>query len=370
MKQSSKHHYVPQWYQKRFLLDGQSAYFALDLSPEVITKPDGTQIEKGKILTKGPAKLFYEVDLYTTNFFGRSNDDIERLLFGKIDTEGAAAVAALTHPNWMTELRNKIIDFYEYMDAQWLRTPKGLRWLMQYTKANDQNDLLFKMQKIRRLHCTMWAEASMEIVGANNSDTKFIVSDSPITFYNSVFYPGHPKCKFPSEPHMALKGTRTIFPLDLNHCAILTHIEFARSPGKFKADQVRTNPRLFDDTLINYSKIIKDRELNEQQVLAINYILKKRATKYIAAAQKDWLFPERQLKKMDWGSFDKIFQSKSTNLLGVGGEIFIGGKNGSLIATQDEFGRKPKNKAEWDEKQKQAKAMYDHFQKLMRREIL
>jgi hypothetical protein len=156
-----------------------------------------------------------------------------------------------------------------------------------------------KMQEVRMMHCTMWAEASMEIVGANDSDVRFIVSDTPVTFYNSVFYPANAKCKFPFDPEIYLKGTRTIFPLDINNCAILTNVEYARKPGKHKASKPRINPRYFDQTIIKYDDIIRELELKEQQVLSKNYILKNRATRYIAAANKDWLFPERYLKKPD-----------------------------------------------------------------------
>ena len=86
----------------------------------------------------------------------------------------------------------------------------------------------------------MWAEASLEVVTAHDSEVKFIVSDNPISFYNHAFYPGNKRCKFPSDPGVELKGTRVIFPLDLNHCAVLTHKEYARSPGKFKAQRPRT----------------------------------------------------------------------------------------------------------------------------------
>src|SRR5690554_1274786 len=216
------------------------------------------------------------------------------------------------------------------MDAQRLRTPKGLTWLMKALRPKSYNELLIKMQQIRRMNCTMWAEASLEVITAHNSEVKFIVSDNPITFYNQAFYPGNKKCRFPSDPEVELKGTRTIFPLDLNHCAILTHKEYARSPGKLKAQKPRTNARFFDDTIINYDDIIRERSFNEQQVSAINYILKCRAQRYIAAAEKDWLFPEKQLKKLDWASFDKLFISGSTKLFGRDVEIFVGGKDGKL----------------------------------------
>lgn len=368
MQQSHKHHYVPEWYQNRFMLSGQTAYYRLDLSPEIIKTPTGKVIKKGEVLCKGPNKFFYEVDLYTTRYFNIENDEIEKYLFGKIDTEGAEAISAMASPNWMREIHPHILNYYEYLDAQRLRAPKGLSWLIELLKPKNYNDLLFKMQEIRRLHCTMWAEASMEIVSAEKSNVKFIVSDNPVTLYNSVFYPANKKCKFPFDPGIELKGTRTIFPLDLNHCAILTNTEYARSPGKFKAAKLRTNPRYFDQTIIKYDDIIRERKLNEQQILSINYILKSRAQRYIAAAKKEWLYPEKLLKKKDWSTLDKVFVSKSVKLLGRDSEIFIGGKDGKLMATQDEFGRKPKSKKEWVEKERQAQAMHEHVMKLLKKE--
>jgi len=296
------------------------------------------------------------------------NDDIEKYLFGKIDTDGAAAISAMASPNWMREIHPHIINYYEYMDAQRLRTPKGLNWITKVIKPTSYNELLLKMQDVRQMHCTMWAEASMEIISANDSTVKFIVSDNPVTFYNSAFYPGNMQCVFPFDPGIELKGTRTLFPLDLNHCAVLTNLEYARSPGKIKANKPRTNPRYFDDTIIKYDDIIRERELKENHVLTINYILKTRANRYIAAADKNWLFPEKYLRKKDGGSLDKVFVSKSTKLFGRDGEIFIGGKDGKLLATQDDFGRKPKSKKEWEEKEKQAQAMHEHVMKLLQKE--
>ncbi|MEN8166528.1 MAG: hypothetical protein ABFR65_03510 [Pseudomonadota bacterium] len=365
MQLSHKHHYVPEWYQKRFMLDGQTAYYRLDLTPECIKTPSGKVVKKGEVLHKGPGRFFYETDLYTTRYFDIDNDEIEKYLFGKIDTEGAEAIAAMASQNWMREIHPHILNYYEYLDAQRLRTPKGLAWLVKVIKPRSYNELLLKMQEVRRLHCTMWAEASMEVVSAEKSGVKFIVSDNPVTLYNSAFYPGNSQCSFPLDPGIELKGTRTIFPLDLNHCAVITNIEYARSPGKLKADKPRTNPRYFDETIINYDDIIRERSLNEQQVLSINYILKTRAQRYIAAAEEDWLYPEMTLKKKDWGKLDKTFVSKSVKLLGSDREIFIGGKDGRLMATQDEFGRKPKSKKEWEEKERQAQAMHDHVMKLL-----
>lgn len=74
------------------------------------------------------------------------------------------------------------------------------------------------------------------------------------------------------------------------------------------------------------------------------------------------------MKKKDWCSFDKVFVSRSTKLYGRDGEIFIGGKGGRLIATQDDFGRKPKTKKEWEEKERQAQAMHEHVMRILAKE--
>lgn len=367
---SHRHHYVPKWYQKRFMKEGQTAYFRLDLTPEIIKTPKGT-IKKGEILNKGVDKFFYEIDLNTTKYFDIENDDIEKYLFGMIDKNGALAidsVSSISSIDWMKRIHDNIFNFFEYMDAQKLRTPKGLTWIKKVLNAVDHNDVLFKMQTVRRMHCTMWAEAFMEIVSAEKSPVKFIVSDNPVTVYNSCCYPKSKYCNFPLEPGIQLKGTRTIFPLDLNHCVILTNIEYIRRP--IEAIKLRTNPRAYDTTLIKLLDIVKDRYLKEKEVLGINYILKNRAHKYIAAAEEEWLYPERYLKRNDWSKFDSIFYPDTIplSIKGTGGQIYVGGKDNKLIYSQDEFGRKPKSKKEWDEKEKESQMMYEHLMNLIKKE--
>lgn len=47
-------------------------------------------------------------------------------------------------------------------------------------------------------------------------------------------------------------------------------------------------------------KIQVDRELSEQEVLRINYIIKSRAQRYIASSKEEWLYPEKKLKNLGW----------------------------------------------------------------------
>lgn len=369
MNRSFKHHYVPVWYQKGFMIENQTAYHRLDLDPEVINiKPTGEPVKRKDLETKGPGKFFFEVDLYTTKYFGIDNDEIEKRLFGKIDAQGSLALSALVSKHWMKELHPHYINFFEYMDAQKIRTPKGLHWILSILKPSDYNDLLFKMQHIRRIHCTMWVEATMEIVSAEDSDVKFIVSDTPVTTYNSACDLTSKHCTFPYDPGIELIGTRTIFPIDLDHCVILTNLEYTKNPKEADRMKLRTNARFFDDTIANYTDIHRGRKLNRESVLGINYILKNRANKYIAAANKEWLYPEKYITVNKWSDLDSILISDKFKSMGYPGEIFIGGENGKLLMTQDEFGRKPKTKEEWAKKEKHAQNLTKHVEMLLAKE--
>ena len=56
------------------------------------------------------------------------NDEIERKLFGDIDTRGSRAVKAFAGTD-IAAWHEHFGPFFEYIDIQKLRTPKGLAWL-------------------------------------------------------------------------------------------------------------------------------------------------------------------------------------------------------------------------------------------------
>jgi hypothetical protein len=58
-------HYVPVWYQKRFLRPGQSVYHYLDLNPEVLVR-EGHRFTRRALRPLGPDSCFAQDDLYTT----------------------------------------------------------------------------------------------------------------------------------------------------------------------------------------------------------------------------------------------------------------------------------------------------------------
>ena len=90
---------------------------------------------------------------------------------------------------------------------------------------------MVEMQRLRNMHCTMWVECVREIVSAEQSDVKFIVTDHPVTAYNAACPHGSSMCQYPDDPPITLNGTQTVFPLDADHCLILTNLEYAEDPG-------------------------------------------------------------------------------------------------------------------------------------------
>jgi hypothetical protein len=70
---------------------------------------------------------FRQKDLYST-FFGTSvNDEIERRLFGDVDGRGSKAVHAFIGTD-VSEWHEHFQTFFEFLDIQKIRTPKGLDW--------------------------------------------------------------------------------------------------------------------------------------------------------------------------------------------------------------------------------------------------
>jgi len=342
MTETRDNHYVPQWYQRGFLPEESNQLFYLELDPEKIELADGRVITKNSMNKRAPAKCFYQTDLYTTFFGDYINDEIERILFGQVDDSGARAVRAFLG----TEMRgwhDYFRKFFSYIDIQKIRTPKGLDWIKTHYPHLGQVDLMTEMQSIRHLHYALWIEGAREIVSAKNSQVKFIISDHPVTVYNWACPLESTACEYPNDPSIQLKASQTIFPLDKDHCLILTNLEFAKKPDLKDPLEKRTHAKLMRGGMARIDAFIRDRELDEDEVSSINLIIKKRARKYIAAASKEWLFPEKRVTD-DWVSLGKVLLPDSNELYRFGGEMYAGYDDGRTYY-QDAFGRTtPENK--------------------------
>lgn len=335
---SRDNHYVPIWYQKRFL-GSKSQYHYLDRKPQQIKLPDGRVKTVNEVQERSPKKCFWQKDLYTTHFLGIPNDEIEKLLFGAIDNDGAIGLQAVLEQD-ISKLHSHLMKFLEFMDVQKLRTPKGLDWVKSKYPSLDQMQLMREMQGLRQMHCTIMSESVREIVSAENSSVKFIISDHPVTTYNAAYPPDHQQCQYPSEPPIALKGSQTIFPLDQNHCLILTNLEYAQNPNASTAVEPRTHARSFDNTIIKLDEWIVSRKLSEMEVQAINHIIKARSRQFIASGDPGWLYPERQVKD-SWEVVGKVLLPPKDELYMFEGEMYIGYEGGGSHY-QDALGRTEK----------------------------
>jgi hypothetical protein len=328
-----RNHYVPVWYQKGFVSIDPPRLYYLDLNPEAAEHGRGAG---PAILKSAPKQCFWSQDLYTTLFFGVPNDEIERFLFGEIDNDGALAARAVASGD-PRAVHDSFQDFFSYIDAQKIRTPKGLDWIRARYGKIDQLNLMLEMQALRQMHCTMWLEAVREVVSAEDADVKFIVTDHPVTVYNAQCPPDHAQCRYPEDPPIELIGSQTLFSLDANHCLILTNLEYAKNPTGVDLLGTRQNARHFGHTLARTDAWIRSRKLSREEVIAINYILKSRARRYISAAEQGWLYPER-VCPMDWNAAGKILLPPERELWHFGGEIIVGYEDGTS-SFQDAFGR-------------------------------
>lgn len=331
---SRKNHFVPEWYQRRFFVGNGYKLFYLSLNSQE-RLPDGRIIQYREVNEWPPSRCFYKDDLYTTQFGEVLNDEIERLLMGTIDTVGAKAVSALSTGD-PSDVHDSFQSFFEYLDTQKLRTPKGLDWIKSRYPRLTQVELMVEMQGLRQMHCTMWVEGVREIVSAEDSDVKFIVTDHPVTIYNAACPPDSSVCIYPDDPPIEWIGSQTLFVLDESHCLILTNLEYAENHGAVDLTARRTNARYRGQGLVRTDAFIRTRKFSRDEVIAVNYLLKRRAHRNIAAGNKDWLYPERYFTG-DWGAIGKILLPRD-ELWQFGGELYVGYKDGAVYY-QDAFGR-------------------------------
>jgi hypothetical protein len=328
-------HYVPEWYQRGFLKTDDLQLYYLDMSPEQKVLADGRTVTMNSLAKRGPKSCFQEYDLYSTRFGTDINDEVEKFLFGSIDVRGAKALRAFAAGD-PSEMHNEFHNFFEFIDAQKLRTPKGLDWIKARYTSLDQTQLMVEMQGLRFSHCTMWAEGVREIVSAEDSGVKFILSDHPVTLYNASVPPTAHSCAYPDDPSIEWIGTQTVFVLNPDTCLVLTHLEYAQDQGTADLTAPRTHARYRGSSLVRTDAFIRTRKLSEKEVVSINYLLKRRARRFIASSHRAWLFPEQSFTD-EWSSIAQVLVPKN-DLWRFGGEIFVGYADGRT-SHQDAFGR-------------------------------
>ena len=227
-----------------------------------------------------------------------------------------------------------------YISAQKLRTPKGLGWLSGIANTSEKNQILQLMLKIWQLYCAIWAECVWLIADASQSETKFIVSDHPVTVYTRRCGPRSQWCRGYNDPDIRYHATHTLFPLSLDKILILTNLSWVRNPYQ-KETELRPNPDFFRPTISKITDMQTLRNLSEKEVQEINFIIKSRALRYIGAAKEEWLYPEKLVAKSDWYRYGYgylLMPDPRSVIYSTG--ITIGNQDGTATGF-DEYGRRP-----------------------------
>jgi hypothetical protein len=104
--------------------------------------------------------------------------------------------------------------------------------------------------------------------------------------------------------------------------------------------EMRPNPNFFRGAMFNFLEIHTRRVLSEQEVREINFVIKRRAYRYIAAGREDWLYPENHVEG-PWKSLGGgHLLMPDPRSLHPGAEMVLGFADGSTSA-MDTSGRRP-----------------------------
>jgi hypothetical protein len=335
-------HYVPQWYQRRFIPPDSEdrELFLLDPKPETLRTGTGKKVKRKALRRTGPRRCFAINDLYTTRLEGVESRELEKTFFGEIDRRGQRAVEWFASDGWDGMYEEVLQDLMIFMSTQKVRTPKGLDWLQGMGKGRPREVVLAAMGHLRSLYGAVWAECVWQILDAASSPTKFIISDHPITVYNHACAPGNPfYTRGANDPDIRLHATHTIFPLSPNRLLVLTNRSWACNPYRPPLES-RPNPNLFRAAMFNFLEIHQGRLLSESDVLAVNQIIKLRAYRYVAAGKEEWLYPE-QHGKVGWRDIaDTALLMPDPRPLTPNSQIIIGYESGATSA-MDAYGRLP-----------------------------
>ncbi|MEI4896483.1 hypothetical protein Q8G71_34895, partial [Klebsiella pneumoniae] len=81
--------------------------------------------------------------------------------------------------------------------------------------------------------------------------------------------------------------------------------------------------------MLSTIKFITSRKLTDEEVKKINYMIKSRSNKSIAAGREDWLYPEKDIKN-DWAELRHVLLPSLNGVLGFGGEMYVKFEDGSV----------------------------------------
>jgi hypothetical protein len=129
-----------------------------------------------------------------------------------------------------------------------------------------------------------------------------------------------------------------VFPLDLSRCLVITNLGYVRNPN-INPTKRRVNPRYFQPSMFDLRKIQTGRQVPEDYVRAVNFVIKQRAKRFVAAGKRDWLFPENHLPTRMWNKLGgNDFLMPDPRKVNFTTDFLVGFKDGGAWG-HDEYGR-------------------------------
>ncbi len=330
-------HYVPQWYQKRFLEPGSgvTTLFYLDKTPDKIYLPKGQVKLKKSLYVQGTKKCFKQDHLYTLLFGEYATDVIEKKFFGALERRGDEATRFFEEYSYRDGAHEAFYAMLHYLAAQLFRTPKGLQLIRELAGATTHQRALYALLKYWDLYKTIWSEGVWEVFHCKSSSTKFIISDSPVSTYNRQIFPGSQEIVRFGIALFERIGTHLLFPLGPEHCLCITNLQYVRNP-KIKLTKFRENPRYYGQGFFDLRKVQRGREISEDEVIAVNYIIKTNALRYVASSREEWLHPEPLLKERFWPKLGgPYFLHPDPRKVSFTTAIISGGGKGPSLGTNE-----------------------------------
>ena len=113
MTEYRSNHYVPIWYQERFIPTGskERKFHYLDLKPKTLSS-NGRTFKRKSLMRWGPKSCFCQEDLYTTRYGEQISTEIEQKFFGPLDDSARPALdyfSSFSHPNADGDLFHKLL---------------------------------------------------------------------------------------------------------------------------------------------------------------------------------------------------------------------------------------------------------------------
>lgn len=129
----------------------------------------------------------------------------------------------------------------------------------------------------------------------------------------------------------------------------MTNLSWVRNPCQNER-KAHPNQDYFHSTIFKLNDIQLYRSLAEQEVGEINYITNKRALRYVAAAEKEWLYPERYLPTTHWNKLGNgLLLMPEPCQIYMGGEVLVG-YGGGRSEAWNEYGHRPWQRGYKDKK--------------------